>query len=135
MECCGLQHGQDKSSSFAFDTSIDISLDIDSLRREEIKMSKIYADSLNRWTNGSLPKFLERDIENEYQNLSEDVHHLQSFRKAVFDQVHNSDVLMAIIRSKNKLYSVKGEASQIPYSSLSVKDLAEMRYHELSRRE
>jgi hypothetical protein len=128
---CTQQRGEEDQSNFAFDTATVISVNFDSLRKRDIEMARMYADSLNQWTSGILPKFLERDIESEAQNLSEDVHHLRSFRKIVFDQVHNQKALEAILESKNERYSGLGQISRIPYSSLSIRDLTKMRYEEL----
>lgn len=128
---CSKQHGQGNESSFAFDTSAVISLNFDSIRQQDIEISKIYADSLNEWSSGTLPKFLERDLETEHPHFSEDVHHLRSFRKGIFDQVHSRKVLEAILESKNEYYSVQGQASRVPHSSLSIRDLAKLRYEEL----
>jgi hypothetical protein len=135
VESCTQQPHQENQAGFAFDTTKVISLNLDSLRQKDIEMSKIYADSLNQWTGGALPKFLEKDIENEHRNLGEDVHHLLSFRKTMFDQVHNREVLAAILKSDNKVYSAEGQASRIPHSSLSLRDLAKMRYDELLKKE
>ena len=130
---CSPQHREGSESNFAFDTSTVISLNFDSIRQKDIEMSRIYADSLNQWSTGVLPKFLERDLENEHPHFSDDIHHLRSFRKALFDQVHSRKVLEAIFESKNELYSVQGQTSRIPHSSLSIRDLAKLRYEALPR--
>ena len=130
---CSQQHREENESSFAFDTSTVISLNFDSIRQKDIEISRIYADSLNQWSTGALPKFLERDLENEHPHFSEDIHHLRSFREALLDQVHSRKVLEAILESKNKLYSVQGQTSRIPHSSLSIRDLAKLRYEALPR--
>lgn len=127
-ENCSQQPNQEIQSSYIFDTTMLISLSIDSLHQRDIEMCQIYADSLNLWKGDALPKFLERDIEAEHQDFGEDIHHLLSFRKTMFDRVYSRKVLATILNSNTPFYSAKPHASRILYATLSLRELAKIRY-------
>lgn len=131
---CSQHKDRDGLRNFVLDTSAVFSLDLDSVRQQDSLTCTFYADSLNAWTAGILPKFLERDLEDEHPSFSEDFHHLRSFRMAFFEKVYNKEVIKAILNSDNEFYSKQWQESRVPYSSLTMKEVAKIRYEELVKK-
>lgn len=67
---------------------------------------KSYADSLNQFNLNKKSKiphfFLRYNFDNENSNFKTHMHDETSFRKLIIDKINNTELLRAVLKSKNK---------------------------------
>ncbi len=123
--------------ALGLDSSTSNTLSIDSAYYHEyfILKAKSFAVTLNEWTpDKPLPKFMRRNLDDEFYNIGRGHHNVESFRKTILDNVNNRELLKMIIESKDSAYRrifLEPNNKNVPHHKQSLVELATQRYWEL----